>query len=303
MNDNERPFFDDIESYLAGALPPGEQARWDTELAQNPELRAEVDRIHELQRHLRTLNMEERVKKALRNQPVPEPEPAPHFGRRKYVRMLTISILTILLAIPCIWWWSRSHSGVPATPPLPNTQPAQTIPSADSLSPAQKQAPTKPIAQNQPMVPAGSQLRGSSPSDPSELKQLLESVWFTAYDTVSQHYHFGFQPTVNALSQKDYPAAYVSLRMVEKAKPGNDTLAYLKGICLLELGEGAEAGRYFSQLDKTGHPKRAEGLWLSGLGWMLAGEREKAKRAWEKLKSLRAPVYSQKADAALLRIQ
>ena len=274
------------------------------ELAQNPELRAEVERLRELQRHLRTLNIEARVKKALLDNPATEPEPVRPIRQRKYVRMFYLSILTLLLTLSGIYWLNRPHTTAPAEPSAPDAIPLQTVPFADSLSPALKQAPLKPIAQSQPAVPAGSQLRGGgNTSAPSDLQHLLESIWFTSYDTVAKYYNYRFQPAVTALSKKDYPTAYASLRIAEKAKPGNDTLAYLKGICLLEMGEGAEAGRYFSKLDKTGHSRQAEGLWLSGLAWLLAGEREQAKLAWEKLKSLRAPVYSQKAAAALRRFQ
>ncbi|HRI61129.1 MAG TPA: hypothetical protein PK228_15425 [Saprospiraceae bacterium] len=304
MNNDKRPSFDNPEAYLAGELTPGEQAIWDAELAQNPDLRAEVERLRELGEHLHTLRIEERVAQALRAHPAQEPPPTKRVRQKKWGLPVFLLSLAFLVTGGFAWWFTRPRTAPPAEPAPQSAPPPQqqSPPPAPAPLLETKPSPSKPIAQNSPTVPAMPNMRGQGDPLPAELQRLLESVWFTAYDTLAAHYASRFQPAVAALTRQDYPAAFVALRPLEKATPGNDTLAYLKGICLLEMGEGAEAARYFSRMDSPGQQRQAEALWLSGLGYLLAGEKEKARAAWIKVSALHAPLYPQKAKESLRQL-
>ena len=135
------------------------------------------------------------------------------------------------------------------------------------------------------------------------MQQLLSALWYTAFDSTVTRYPPRFRTAVSALGRWDFPTAIVELNELGRSTPTNDTLAYLKGYCLLELFDGDGAAGYFERLDAPGKPWRAEALWYSGLGYLLTENQEKTKTAWEKALKLPETVWRKKAREGLRQLK
>ncbi len=291
-----KPF--DIEAYLAGDLPPDERTRIEAEMAQNPAFRAEVEQLRDLAMHLREQRVRERVVKALLEKPAPE---SPRISRRW--RFLLAGLFVCMLA--GAWWQYRkvfnpSPENLPVkTDPPPSVQ-EDTIPDLKQLE--------KPIAQHEaknkhsqtPDFTGGNMfVRGGNDTLSPELQKLLEATWFSDFDTTKNHYSPRFQSITTYLDQRDFATAFLALHVLEKETPDNDTLLYLKGYCLLEMHEGAEAARYLTRLDVPGKPWQAEALWYGGLAYLLNGEQPNAKSRWQKLLALPRSTFTKQAEKGL----
>lgn len=90
------------------------------------------------------------------------------------------------------------------------------------------------------------------------------------------------------------------------SKPAFENITFTRGdgdTLPLELFDGDGAAGYFGRLDAPGKPWRTEALWYSGLGYLLTGDREKAKAVWEKALKLPETAWRKKAREGLRQLK
>lgn len=140
-------------------------------------------------------------------------------------------------------------------------------------------------------------IRGISNPDP-KWQGMLDRIWKTTYPLAALEIDAPLEKADSLLRMRNFSAAYVQLQKMERTDPANDRIRYLKGYCLLELGEGEEAMRYFDGLE-TRHPEwSAELDWYRGLGWLLAGDSAKARTQFQTIvRNKRHPFLSEAQNA------
>ena len=298
----------DIEAYLSGAMPADEQARFETAMQQDSALREDVERQRELIGHLRAQRIREIVAKTLYGHPV-SPDSLSFW--RKWRSLIFTGVLILLLAAGWRLYYTLQTPVIPEPAILPspeNTYPGTPQREEELPVQAPQRSNHRPIARQGPISGRSrfegmTFTRGDGDTLPADLQKRLEEVWFTAFDSTAAHYTPRFQPAVTALGRQDFATAFIELGEQEKSAPDNDTLAYLKGYCLLELFACDEAARYLKRLDAPGKPWRAEALWYSGLGYLLTDEREMAKAQWEKVLALPEPLWRKNARKGLQQLK
>ncbi len=227
--------------------------------------------------------------------------------RRFGQRLIAGTVLLVLIGAAMLFFREKNTpASLPSPQPtekqkVPDNQPT-TAPEMPTETPAE-QPENVPIAGNRPpreqptsRYPAPD-IRGENSGD-SARQTLLNRIWYTDYPPQGLVLADTFQKADRLLRARDFTRAYVQLQALERKMPANDTLRFLKGYCLLEMGEGAEALRYFDQLDRR-HPDWARRLeWYRGLGLLLAEEREKALAAFKKIVATPGHPYRQPAKKA-----
>ena len=83
-------------------------------------------------------------------------------------------------------------------------------------------------------------IRGDETADKAR-KALLDQLWYTDYPLTGLKTSQSFTKADESLKKRDFNAAYLELGRLEGQMAQNDTLLYLKGYCLMEMGEGEEA--------------------------------------------------------------
>ena len=84
---------------------------------------------------------------------------------------------------------------------------------------------------------------------------------------------------------------------------GNDTLRYLKGYCLLEMGEGNEALTYFEPLQGRHAAWEPQLQWYRGLAMLLADKRPEALALFKRVAAKSGHLYRRQAEKALKLLQ
>ena len=101
---------------------------------------------------------------------------------------------------------------------------------------------------------------------------MLDKVWYTNFPPANVQFQQPFVEAAQLLAKRNFTNAFVQLEMLERKLPKNDTLHYLKGYCLLEMGEGPDALRYFEELESRQPDWQEQLQWYRGLGLLLSGE-------------------------------
>src|SRR5690606_9050262 len=126
-------------------------------------------------------------------------------------------------------------------------------------------------------------IRGGGPQD-TALANLLDRIWYMDFPPAGARFAPPFDETGQLLQERDFSKAYLRLELLERTKTGNDTLRFLKGYCLLEMGQGGQAAGY---LEQTGDDKPIWSeywQWYRALGLLSSGDRDEAKRILEKIR-------------------
>lgn len=273
----------DIEAYLEGSLSQEEQAEFEQELRRNPDFahRVEIQRkaTQLLRRHL----LREQVNSVLKEKTV-------HRRTRRWIWVI-LGTLLILLAGYFFYLRKKQPGILPAHPEAAtpdtiriNETPPVAAPEITSEQPTleDKKAPEKPqpIAEGKPSelpLPAypSPSVRGQGGNN-AAWKTLLDRIWYTQLPPNAASFKARYTETVKSLSKRDFENAFVQLETLEGALPENDTLRLLKGYCLLEMGEGSDALRYFDQLEIKQQGWKTWLEWHRGLALLLSGDTKKA---------------------------
>lgn len=189
----------------------------------------------------------------------------------------------------------------PVQEPLQQGNPSMPVPDTTSIP---KQLKQEPIAQIKPSpnIPAprfpSPNVRGENQENPAR-KALLDQIWYTEYPPAGIALNDRFAPAGALLKSRDFNSAYVQLQRIERKLPENDTLSLLKGYCLLEMGEGAEALVYFQRIQ--GNPAAwAPALqWYQGLGYLLTDDRVNAVKTFRTISNTAKHPYQDQSKKAI----
>ncbi len=302
----------DIEAYLEGKLSGAALQRFEEELRSNPDFRSEVKQRKQMMRHLNQQWLREQVDEALKEQGPPS---------NRAFRGPLFAIL-LLVGLTALFYWSDPKTeNQPSTPP---TEESSVPPSEPSNAPApptedpesksnsnnkeEKSTPAPPIAQGDPIksLPApdfpAPQVRGSQ-ANQEEWKAFLDAIWYTQFPPPQTSFNPPFEEAASLITERRFPQAYIRLQQLERKISPNDSLNFLKAYCLLEMGEGAEANRYWAQQQQAPKNWEASIEWYRGLSFLLSGDRSQAVLIFEKIAGDAAHPYAQASQKALKRLQ
>jgi hypothetical protein len=292
----------DIEAYLDGNLSGDELEAFRQEMTENPAFARQVEQQRKISQHLRTQLLREHVASAL--------SVKPRTGVFRWLGLAGGTLLILLVVYLFVFQKAPKDTPVPGEtkqeiqPAAPtNPAPAKT-PDNPTLEQAPKPRPSQPIAYNRPSgsfkpdYPAPN-IRGQQDGN-SAWQKTLDQLWFTQFPPQNTTFSAPFSEVTQLLTARDFPNAFVELETLEQQQTQNDTLRLLKAYCLLEMGEGAEALRYFDQLELNGRQSQ----WSTYLDWhrtlchLAIGEKEQALPVLRKMsKSSGHPFHQQSLRA------
>lgn len=307
----------DIEAYLEGNLTEADLAAFEAELASNPAFQEEVNLQSQIRQHLKQQLLREQVGAALN-------KPDATSNKPSWLPLLGLALLVLMgnyffnspKSSPSVSPEETivpqelpAESNTPTAPPANQTPESLPSPPSQKTTPPPKEQPVKqPIAQNNPSQPLsappypGPKVRGAQAGDDA-WKALIDALWYTNFPPATLTPQPPYQAPAQLLVERNFPRAYVSLQRLERAAANNDTLRYLKGYCLLEMGEGATAIRYFEKLEE-GLPQQQEQLeWYRGLAYLISGEREQAMVIFKKIITVKDHSYHLESKKAVSRLQ
>lgn len=275
----------DIESYLDGSLHGEELTVFQQEMRENPAFAEQVEQQRKISQQIRTQLLREHVTAALKE------KPRSNVFRSGWLLggALLLLLVVYLLVFPKAPTGTSSPGEkkqeiLPANPTNPTPENAPGVPVIEQI-PTPK--PTAPIAANRPSgsrrpdYPAPN-IRGQQDGN-SAWQKTLDQLWFTQFPPQNTRFNAPFAATAQLLTARDFPNAFVELETLEMQNPANDTLRLMKAYCLLEMGEGAEALRYFDQLDGHVSQWNAYLEWHRTLGLLTIGELKKALPKFRKM--------------------
>jgi len=207
--------------------------------------------------------------------------------RRFWQRIAFVAVLVTIAGAAVLFL--KKNKGVGEHKPLEQPRIQQPIatdnpPIVSPQTPPNKSEDSKedgPIAQNNgsDRLPSprfsSPNIRGENKEDKA-WKAMLDKVWYTEYPIPGMLLSSTFGKVDQSLKARDFSNAYVQLQRLERKMPENDTLQYLKGYCLMEMGEGAEALTYFEKVKGKQSTWEATLQWEQGLSLLLTGDKEKA---------------------------
>jgi tetratricopeptide (TPR) repeat protein len=224
--------------------------------------------------------------------------------RRFWRRVLFVAALVIIAGVAFLVFWGKGNDKTQKIeqPGIQLPIATDNPPDVSPQTPPEKQEEKKgngPIAQNKvpdrlpsPRFPSPN-IRGEN-SENKAWKALLDHVWYTEYPMLDLSSSETFGKADQFLRTRDFSTAYVQLQRLERKIPENDTLRLLKGYCLMEMGEGAEALTYFEKIKGKQPSWEATLQWNQGLSLLLTGDKEKALKAFRAMAAQpRHPYHAQ----------
>lgn len=294
---------EELEQYLSGKLSDEERRRLEEKIATDPALQTEL-RVRE---GLRQMRLEAKVAQAGTSRKQWE-------RHRNWRRILMGCTIAGLLGLAIFVWVKKE--------PLPPTLPSnrwlnqEAAPASEPLQPTDKEeiAPVlpekktskprlQPIAEAQPsddqLPPPANlpNLRGEE-VEAKELKNLLNQIWYAQYPLSGLKLDAAFADADAHLMGQEYEKAYGKLQRLERKLPDNDTLRILKGHCLMYMGEGIEALRYFDGVGEQPLPTQQLLEWYRGQCLLLAGKREDALVVFRKIAADPKHLYQRQGQKA-----
>ncbi len=230
--------------------------------------------------------------------------------RRRSWQRLTVVLATLVVLAGAVFLFFREKE-TPVLPPPTQIQPSQEpgnqqniVPETpDEITPGSRKS--VPMASNQSpqglpdsRYPAPN-IRGENSEEDKAWQTRLNQIWYTDYPPNGLVVTDTFKKADQLLRARDFTSAYVQLQRLERNLPANDTLRFLKGYCLLEMGEGTEALTYFEKLEQR-HPDWEMQLqWYRGLGLLLTGDQQKALIIFKDISSVARHTYQQQSKRAI----
>ncbi len=292
----------DIEAYINGELTGNALEVFEEKLRQDATFREEVEAYREVTEALQVQLLRDQVAIALSGANSESDNSPESFASKKKLDGRWLTILILVFATTIIWFFFLQS---PETQPENGSVISQETESVEkkeqaitpesestnlngvienTLEPEENEQTSdnsRPIAKDEtptiipPLVPPPN-IRGKNMDD-EEWQALLKSIWHSISPIEGLQFNEPFEEAANLVVAQDFTMAFVQLQMLERQKPENDTLLFLKAVCLTEMQEGAEAIKYFDQMEKNISPEWKPVIdWYRGLSYLLAGEWEKA---------------------------
>lgn len=315
----------DIERYLEGDLSQTEKVAFEQAMQANPVLAKEVALQEQLARDLQIQLVREEVMAAMQEQ---GEEDGPDKGGNKPWRFL-VGFLFLMIPVSYFLLFPKTPAPIEdaaivspkiiesgdtreekkAVPPKSNEEPAKETPTPSvkkqkdkkPAAPVQKNRPiasTEPLPDLRPPLHPSPTLRGQNKEDESH-QALLDAVWYTQLPPEQGPFEPPFDKINDLLKERDFTSAYVRLQMQERKTPENDSLAFLKGYCLLEMGEGVEAYNYLSQLKDVPSNWTAYVEWYQALAYLQVKDIQQAVSALKRIRQQDDHPFQKESEKAL----
>lgn len=306
----------DIEAYLDGTMNLKEKEALETAMKHNPDLAKEVNFLRQLTEDVKMVGLREEVSAALASS---------ESGRFSY-RWLAIPMILGFITIYFLFFQKKIHNktsniespNMVQPLPIPETQeeispvleketPKDTLTTPVPKTPIKKKkrdvldqpiAQTKPSRTLPPPVFPAPNIRGQQTNTESQ-STLLNSIWYTVYPPKDTQFPADFDKIDQLLKDRDFSKAYVRIQFLERKMPNDIQLLYVKGYCLLEMGEGREALRTFEQLEKITSQWSAEMTWYKGLAFLMTNNPSQARAAFQSISRQDNHPFQQEALKAL----
>jgi tetratricopeptide (TPR) repeat protein len=274
----------DIESYIDGQLDGEELEAFQQEMRENPAFARELEQQQKIRQHLRTQLIREHVTAVLKEKP-----------RAGLFRRWWLGGILLILLVIYLFVFSETPTNIPLPgetkqemqPAIPANPALEKVPDGPVLEPPKAPRSERPIVYNRPSglrppdYPAPN-IRGQQDGR-TAWKKTLDQIWYTKFPPQNTSFNAPFSEVTQLLTARDFTNAFVELETREQQQSKNDTLRLLKGYCLLEMGEGAEALRYFDQLEVRQPQWNAYLEWHRALSLLAIGEPKKALPALRKI--------------------
>lgn len=278
----------DIEAYLDGELNQDERAAFEAEMDRNPEFAQEVRLMQQLTGDLQTQLLRDHVTQAIR-------DGGAGSGGKSASFWLGGLALILLFCAAGYFFLFFDKTTPSQQSPTPLESPQQTPggqPENSSENPIQEplkpKMPTdRPIAGitrlPDPRYPAPN-IRGGGAQD-TALAALLDRIWYMDFPPAGTRFAPPYDEAGRLLQARDFSKAYIQLELLERTKAANDTLRFLKGYCLLEMGQGKSASEYFEPTADDNAAWSGYRQWYQALSLLSSGEKEEAKKMLETIQN------------------
>ena len=228
------------------------------------------------------------------------------FYRRRFWRRVFFAGGALTLLASAVYFFLGKKAMPAPSPPIeqpkdPSILRPNPVPSADKKSssgPIAQLRPDERLPPTRDTAPGLDMIRGDAAAD-KKTKHLLDQVWYTDYPLKGLRTGDAFAKADELLKKRDFEAAYLELEDLEGQFSQNDTLRYLWGYCLLELGAGEEALEYFNALQGRHKDWEAQLQWYRGLALLLVHERAKALALFRQLAAQPKHPYRRQAEKAV----
>lgn len=303
----------DITAYIENSLEGAELEAFEKELQQNPDFAREVKLQQQLAEDIEMQGIRNAVSSALTEKDK---------GKGQFNGIIWGLGGLVALIIGLFFYFQNGPSkdipgaNLPAIQDAPeeNTPPSSpeapiieekttTIPKKEE--PSEEVEATGPIASaaelSPPLYPSPS-LRGNQAENES-WKALLDQLWYTEYPPADMQFGTPFEKIDTLLKERNFTQAYIRLQVLERKMAQNDTLRFLKGYCLLELSQGAEALSYWEGLDLRQASLKKHLEWYRGLAALISGQRTEAIEQFKTIAANARQPFQKQAKKALALLE
>lgn len=317
----------DIPAYLEGRLEGDELEAFEQELRNNPSFAGEVRLAQNLAEDLEAQALRRKVRETLAK-PAPAPGPNLLFRWLLALAILAALFLALYFLLPDgkqepsrrQSTEKSSSSEQPAGGSATRTEPTEPkmemkeipeeeaepleLPQARAEQPEEERPELLAEAERSAPLPdpqfPSPQLRGEESEENKQWQSFLDRIWHTSYPPEGLSFSRPpFEKADALLKERNFSKAYVRLQMLERKLPANDTLSYLKGYCLLELGQGDGALRYFRELKESKPEWKSFLDWHHSLALLQSGAREEAYKEFEAIAKQPQHPFREQAQKAL----
>ncbi len=193
------------------------------------------------------------------------------------------------------------HSPKPETEPLklepaPAPEPSKGEVYASIPVSPDPEPPAEELALPEYPAPVNA-LRGGPEPDADD--NPLDQVWYVNYPLNDLEAGEAFPVIDSLLRNRNFTRAFITISRAERSVVDSDTLAYLKGYTMLQLGRGPEAVAALESITVPPTGWEREMTWLRALGHCLADDRDAALALLQELTVSEEGLYQREAAKAL----
>lgn len=281
---NDIPYYDQIEAYLLGEMPPDQELAMKNAMQDDPDLAREVElrRLEfDVSEALIAQNIRDQISRLRQTTSASESSPlsAAQVARDDHLpqavekdvrhRLLWLVLgLLLLVGAGTIWWvkGKKQETSAPAEQPLPGLQ---------NTAPAVSDTPVRPVTPGntrlQANKPAGNNRLFAANFKPYKDESLEPLIRGAATPSPSER----FQQLYWEDKHREALAAFLTMSETDKK---NDNLLFLKANCLLATGQADEAAALLEQIIRNDRTRfMAEARWYLALSYLRSGRNEQAK--------------------------
>lgn len=262
--ENKGPFYEQIDAFLSGHLPPGQLEAMQKALTDDPELAREVE-LRRLEFDVSEALIAGHIREQLRrltSEPPPEPPSPPPTHTPRYLFWLIAVLLTI--AAIGIYRWSAPPASEPAPEPPP------------SIRQAPPASPT-PQAADDPNSSGKEKTRDKPENGATQRLALATELYQTPDFSALRGQHSDaadpFEAALAAWEKQDYAAVLAALQKVPAGDPKYIRALTLRAHAQFKSKQFASAGQSFRAVaDSKIQPWAEEADWYLLLALLADGQ-------------------------------